>query len=327
MSSISGTAAASGHITLLFSIHDEHTDPLKQGSRGIGLCIDGQGAATTTTVHGVAGAGKVTTSASEQSTPLFSAVVSAVAEFHPIILDYDWKVEQSCSLPQQQGFGLSAAGALASAHAFQRALGIEEAEARAISFHVAHLVERELSGGLGDVAALWAGGVVIRKQPGCPETGSSLGGSGVVQGWYEPLEILVAWRDRATRHTSSYIDDEEWKRLISKSGNEEIEPFLLQNWDSSCWADIAAAATEFADQSRLSSDAGRSDLLRVATSAIQQTSCDATPHLCMLGESIVILPTDLATPVSRSEFEEISRILTDSGLQCSRAYLSENTLR
>ena len=37
---LNAEAAASGHITLLFSIQDTSNNPLDQGSRGDGLCID-----------------------------------------------------------------------------------------------------------------------------------------------------------------------------------------------------------------------------------------------------------------------------------------------
>ncbi len=327
MAPVSGKASASGHITLLFSIHDGAEDPLYQGSRGIGLCIDGEGRASETEVFGTAISSPSQLMKAEEKSPLFEAVVSILSEFHPEVLSYEWSVRQSSTLPQQQGFGLSAAAALSTAQAMQRALSIDDQIARPITFHVAHLVERRLSGGLGDVAALHSGGVAIRRQPGCPPCGDGLGGKGVVEGWFQPLEMLVAWRDSTTRHTSSYIDDANWKQLISASGEEEISPFLKQTWNPSQWPDILKASTSFASESQLTADAGRAELLFFAESAIEQLGVDASAHLCMLGESIVILPKSLAEPPTNSDLEAASILLREHGLKTSLARLSESPLK
>ena len=238
MTRITGQAASSGHITLLFSVQDDDAELINQGSRGIGLCIDPIQPTCQIIVTGEIGSGKILEKSQNQNLTLQQTVIDTLSKLVPSVLEYNWQIQQSCGLPQQQGFGLSAAGALATALALQRALGVDEQLAHPQSFHVAHLVERKLSGGLGDIAALWAGGIDLRREPGCPQVSETLGGSGVVDGWYSNLKFLVAWRDRTTRHTSAYIDDEEWKTRIRISGEEQLTALKQGIWNKSRWGEL-----------------------------------------------------------------------------------------
>ncbi len=321
-----GDASASGHITLLFTVQADSPEPLLQGSRGAGLCIDSD--QPVCEVHAIAtpGEGCVVATGDFADGRLHSTVIEELTLLIPEIGDYDWSFEQVCRLPTQQGFGLSAAGALSAAMAAQRALGLDEEDSRVRSFHIAHLVERRLSGGLGDIAALWAGGVDLRREPGCPDFGESaeLGGPGLVDSWHEEISMILAWRETAARHTSSYIDDPEWKQRITESAEGLLPTLMEGDWNSSRWAELLAAATEFAELSGLSTDANRSELLERAerSSSGHQVSC----HLCMLGESVVILPP-LNAPLSEASIVEISSRLRQEGLHCAVATLSSDSLR
>ena len=327
MTEITGQAASSGHITLIFSVQDDATELINQGSRGIGLCIDSAQPTCQITVIGELGSGKIIEKSQDQSLSLQQTVIDTLSQLVPSVLDYNWQIQQSCGLPQQQGFGLSAAGALATALALQRALGVEEQVAHSQSFHVAHLVERKLSGGLGDISALWAGGIDLRREPGCPRVSEKLGGSGVVDGWHQDLKMLVAWRDRTTRHTSSYIDDEGWKKRIRKSGEEQLSGLKTGDWDETRWAEILAASTAFATNSQLASDAGRAELLQIASEAISLAGTSATPHLCMLGESLVILPISLESGFKSDEMLNMIEQFNLMGLKSIEVSLSETSLR
>jgi|GEM_PF-77479 pantoate kinase len=321
-----GRAAASGHITLLFTVQAESLDPLNQGSRGVGLCIDPELPACEVIASATLGGGAVIASGDFADGRLHSTVIEEMTNLIPQAADYDWSFEQICRLPIQQGFGLSAAGALSAAMAAQRALKLDEAESKIRSFHIAHLVERRLSGGLGDVSALWAGGVDLRREPGCPTfgAGSSLGGAGVVEGWHDEIRMILGWRTEASQHTSSYIDDPDWKRMITESAQNLLPTLMDGDWDLNRWEELLVAATQFADSSGLSTDANRSELLEAAERS--SSGHQVSSHLCMLGESVVILPP-LNTPLSDANIVEISDRLRAEGLHCAVATLSSDTLR
>ncbi|MCI4346377.1 MAG: hypothetical protein L3K07_06450 [Thermoplasmata archaeon] len=74
----------------------------------------------------------------------------------------------SHELPVGCGFGMSAAGALATALATAAALG----EDRALAIQTAHLAELFGGGGLGGVAAILGGGLEVRTAPGLPPWGA-----------------------------------------------------------------------------------------------------------------------------------------------------------
>ena len=327
MTTARGTASSSGHITLLFSIQDSSIHLLEQGSRGVGLCIDTDEPTCSIVVEGVQLDEEIHSAENQTTHLLHLTVIEELAKFCPEITDYYCQIEQHCNLPQQQGFGLSAAGALACAMALQKALGVESSIAHPRSFQIAHLVERRLSGGLGDVAALWVGGVDLRREPGCPFLTNDYGSNGEVESWHHPMQMLVAWRNRKTRHTSSYIDDPEWKIRIRMCGEETITPLLSGDWTSNRWKEILDATTMFANQSGLASDAGRAELLNIANEAINASNTNATPLLCMLGESVVIIPNDLDTELSINEMKIMAEYLESADLQCRIVSLSSDTLR
>jgi pantoate kinase len=70
-------------------------------------------------------------------------------------------------LPIGQGFGMSAAGALATA----LAVGALSARPRELAVRVAHLADLFGGGGLGGVAAILGGGIEVRTRAGIPPFG------------------------------------------------------------------------------------------------------------------------------------------------------------
>ena len=70
-------------------------------------------------------------------------------------------------LPIGQGFGMSAAGALATALAVSAATGAS----RRVAVETAHLADLYGGGGLGGVSAILGGGMEIRERPGIPPRG------------------------------------------------------------------------------------------------------------------------------------------------------------
>ena len=118
-----GRGHCGGHITLLFTVEDDLDDPIAQGSRGAGLCLkDGVEAIA----KGENGQGKldVRFQDGEYDSKMYNDVLQELIGEIPEIETFDWELNIRMSLPASQGFGMSASGAIASAIAFQRAIGI-----------------------------------------------------------------------------------------------------------------------------------------------------------------------------------------------------------
>jgi len=204
-------------------------------------------------------------------------------------------------LPASHGFGMSAAGAISSSIAFQRALGLPHEESLRRAYRNAHRIERINSTGLGDVTALAYGGVELRVKPGSPFSGKKLEtGPGVAKSWKKSADLVLAWRSNPGRHTSEYIDNSEWKSLISKAGKTEMEKLTKGEWNYSRWKDLLDSATHFSNNSGLASDASRARLMEKARKAVStvEFANEVSVMFCMLGESVVILPNKLDSNLS-----------------------------
>lgn len=321
-----GFAHVGGHVTLIFSIHDDSENLLEQGSRGAGLSLN----------HGIQitasaspGSGEVSVTGAPTNQTIHQSVIKELHTFIPEVMTYDWIIHQQTKLPISQGFGLSAAGAISCALAIQRALGIPEKYARTHAIHVAHRIERQLSGGLGDVAALYAGGVELRIEPGCPPLGNDLGGPGAVLSWFQEIPAVVCWRQTASRHTSTYIDDGNWKLAIRAAGEHSLFGLREGTWDSSRWNELLDASAAFAERSGLLDDAQRIDLLHMVGGAIISSGLvdsDLAVRLCMLGESAIILPSNLAEESAIEWQEKIVQALDDRGLGALAVSLADDAL-
>ena len=294
MSIVLGRGQCGAHITLLFTIDDSSEDPLYQGSRGAGICLkDGVEAIA----KGDNGSGEIILrfKDGEYDSRMYQDVLSELVEEIPEIGDFDWELDIIMSLPTSQGFGMSASGAVASAMAIQRAIGIPHEECVRRSFLVAHIVERKRSSGLGDTTALSSGGVERRIAAGSPFSGSLLdNGPGVSQGWSVEIPILISWKEKTGRHTSSYIDNEEWRRKICLAGEHAMERIAKGEWKEHRWSELIEESLRFSSDSGLEKDASRSEIIESVKKAIDSTefSESLSAMLCMLGESVVIVPKD-----------------------------------
>lgn len=158
-------AFAPGHVTGIFSPAAQARDPRARGSLGAGVVLDRGVWAEATFRPG-------------RSRPL--RLVSDVAGPLPISLEVARRmlgplrgslvVRLRHDLPVGQGFGMSAAGALATALAVGRATGATRQRA----IEVAHLADLFGGGGLGGVSAILAGGWERRVRPGVPPYGRAV---------------------------------------------------------------------------------------------------------------------------------------------------------
>lgn len=158
------TAFSPGHITAFFQAFDD-PDPLRKGSRGVGICLS-KGVRTTVhaerapeqrirvSLNGILGPAEVSMAAARQT-------LRGEA--------WDVTIESAVELPISQGFGMSGAGALSTALALDAALGLGRPRDEVIG--IAHRSEVEAGTGLGDVYPQALGGVDVRIKPGAPPYG------------------------------------------------------------------------------------------------------------------------------------------------------------
>ncbi|MGD0250949.1 MAG: hypothetical protein ABSB97_08730 [Thermoplasmata archaeon] len=155
-------AFAPGHVTGVFRPEATARDPRGRGSVGAGIVLE-------LGVHAIAryrplGPRRIHVS-SDVAVPLpisedvarrlFSATTGTLS------------VHLTHELPLGQGFGMSAAGATATALAVAGLFPIPRSRA----VEVAHLADLFGGGGLGGVAAILGGGLEVRRRPGVPPYG------------------------------------------------------------------------------------------------------------------------------------------------------------
>tara|TARA_B100000945_G_scaffold321276_1_gene334963 strand:+ start:1069 stop:2046 length:978 start_codon:yes stop_codon:yes gene_type:complete len=292
MTTVLGRGQCGGHLTLIFTVEDSHEDPYFQGSRGAGIClVDG----IESIARGEDGVGKLIVNGinSDFDDELYQDILEELSKEIPEIRDYDWELSIRMSLPPSQGFGMSASGAIASAISVQRAIGIPHEECQRRSFMLAHLVERKRSSGLGDTTALSSGGVERRIAPGSPFSGELLDhGPGKAESWGASFPVLLSWKEQTGTHTSGYIDQPDWKNNISKAGEAAMNSLGSGDWNIKRWSELIEESKTFSSNSGLTKDSFRSDLLDIINDVIVKEGLSevVTPLLCMLGESVVIVP-------------------------------------
>ncbi len=151
------SAFAPAHVSGLFAVHDEAQDPLRKGSRGAGWSLELGAHATATRaealhveVVGLGQAPAVTRMALQRLAP-----------------EARLSIKVTLDLPVGQGFGMSAAGTLASCLAAASVLGLEPERA----LEATHVAEVSSGTGLGDAVGSWFGAGEVRMKPGCPPHG------------------------------------------------------------------------------------------------------------------------------------------------------------
>ena len=318
-----GRGHSGAHLTLLFSIEDNSEDPVFQGSLGVGICLEdgveafakGEEGDYKLEVDFVKGTG---------DWRLYEEVLKCLSDEIPEVLELSWELKLKLELPTSQGFGMSASGAIAAAEAFQRAIGIPYEECRRRAFLIAHLVERKRSTGLGDTTALSAGGVERRLKAGSPYNGKKLiNGPGISEGWSEKIPVLLVWKERTGAHTASYIDNKIWKENISNAGKAQMNKLSEGNWNSDRWDEILDSSQKFVEDSKLLDDLSRNKLREIINNCLISMEIEHkfVPLLCMLGESIVIVPRDLSS--INEEIELISEKLQGLGVLTSLSRIGE----
>ena len=156
-------AFAPGHVTGVFAPELSSRDPRGRGSVGAGLVLE-LGVHATARWRPAGRTPRLQISSRETAhLPISRDVARRLLAGRRGNLTIALRHE----LPIGQGFGMSAAGALATGLAVASVLGLPRARA----VQTAHLAELFGGGGLGGVAAILGGGLEIRERPGIPPLG------------------------------------------------------------------------------------------------------------------------------------------------------------
>ena len=326
MAVVTTTAKCGGHITLAFTVHSDSEELYEQGSMGIGLCIEA-GISTSCRSDPSRSSGLlVISNGLPIDSNLHRLVLEECARFDPSLSSMHHTFDLISELPFSQGFGLSAAGSITAARCLIAHSDIPSQLHEPLVWAIAHRVERRHSGGLGDVTALHAGGVVRRTTPGATHQIEQIEpvvvgtGPGSSDGWSSLIPLLLAWRPSGSKHTSTYIDSEGWSQRIRVAGEEVMETLSNNPWDATRWPEIIDAAHCFAKQSELIKDSERASLLDEVQWALKPIEQDIEVMLCMLGESVVVVPRELDSGNRMDEAENLLVNLTS--LKCAQTVLS-----
>jgi pantoate kinase len=155
-------AFAPGHVTGIFSPELGARDPRGRGSVGAGLVLEA-GVLASAEWRAASRPSVRLRSEATQPLPISEDVARRLLSHRPGQL----RVRLRHELPIGQGFGMSAAGALATALAVASVTG--DSHQRAVE--TAHLADLYGGGGLGGVSAILAGGLEVRDRPGIPPWG------------------------------------------------------------------------------------------------------------------------------------------------------------
>jgi len=204
-----GKAFCPGHVTGFFEICPSE-DILAMGSRGAGMCLSL--GARSTVKYEESNKQEIITKVNGVETP--APVTRTAVEY--LLSDKKLRVEVDTvhDLPLRQGFGMSAAGALAATFALEKGLDLR----RQSAFEAAHIAEIKNKSGLGDVPALRKGGITIRVKPGLPPKGRVVNIEGT------PSVVLAVVGEEYL--TSSVLSDPVKSSRVNKSGANTVDRLL-----------------------------------------------------------------------------------------------------
>ena len=242
-----------GHITCFFSPVLTN-NALTSGSLGAGIRLD-KGVFVTLEERSDSRT-EVTMDGKVCDVPVTRRVIEIMAPGR----GFDVNVENE--LPMSQGFGMSAAGAVAAGLCLSAATGADEFDA----YRAAHTAELEKGGGMGDVSGIMGGGQPVRVKAGIPPFGR------VVDTGIE-LKMSVAVLGPPLR-TDSVLSDGSTMTRIQQIGERFVREYLNDPSEDSLY--------------RISSSF--SELIGLETAGVRKALSllrkDRNASMCMLGNSI-----------------------------------------
>jgi pantoate kinase len=228
------------HITGIFTIDDQAEDYIRKGSRGAGFSIN---RGTTSWVeesddsknHIFFNNQEVSLDEAKISNHIINHYQKTAGKHtdatHGVSLFHEFEVPIGC------GFGASASGALGSCLALEEFYDFDLPMDK--TYNLAHSVEVEFGGGLGDVAGVVQGGWEYRLKPGSPVIGET---KNLLENNYR-----VATINFGEITTKSIIQNENWKRQINKVG----ELFLAELFNEPTIGNFATVSKQFSITSML----------------------------------------------------------------------------
>jgi pantoate kinase len=264
-----GEAFAPGHLTALFSPETSAADPRARGSRGAGIVLELGARADARFAPGRTRSVELDADIAGPL-PITRAVARTLLRERPGRLRLAIRHE----LPVGQGFGMSAAGALATALATAQATGLT----RATAVEAAHRADLAGGGGLGGVAAILGGGLELRTRAGVPPWGE-------VRYRRFPLPLFVAVLGRPLP-TAPLLSDVAFLRRVKASA----EPGLRRLGAEPTARTLLEEAERFGERLGLASP-------RVAHALRALRRSGAWAGQAMFGESVYAVPR---SPGSRS---------------------------
>jgi pantoate kinase len=256
----SARAFCPGHITAFFEIVDAE-EPVKKGSRGAGFCIS-EGVITEVMVK----------SSNEQSLEIRIDGEITEAETTELVArmlmgskKVEVRINSEAGLPVSQGFGMSGAGALSTALALNRAMGLRLETDELV--RLAHSAEVEAMTGLGDVYPQSLGGMDTRLIAGAPPYGE-------VKRTESSRSIVLVVLGEELK-TKDILRNPQSRKKISEVGKNCVDEYQKDH----SWSKLCFLSQSFARETGLMSQEVES-----AIKAVE--SVGGTAGMAMLGNSI-----------------------------------------
>ena len=198
-----------GHITGFFQICEGRTI-LSTGSRGAGMCLTLGATSSVRIANGSRQSIDVSIDGKKSSAEVTKVAVKRLIGRDRLKVMVDTKLD----LPQSQGFGMSAAGALSTSMALADVLGASRREA----FEAAHAAEVLCKTGLGDISAIHRGGITVRTRAGLPPIGKVIRIRGAP-------EVVLAVIGRKLL-TKSVLSDPRKRGAINRNGSRMVDELI-----------------------------------------------------------------------------------------------------
>lgn len=252
------SAFCPAHITCFFQPVDSK-DLKKKGSRGAGIRLD-KGTHVT-----------LERNSSDNVEIIMDGTVSSapisLASLREIIPEGGFRLTISNDLPLSQGFGMSAAGAIATGLCACNCINRDVNDA----YTAAHISEIRMGGGLGDVAGLRCNG----SQPFRLDAGilsdSLVDGTGIK---FEEITLAVLGPKISTE---SILNNSEYYNTIQRAGKKAIEDFK----NDISKDNLFRVSNEFSANTGLDNETIQKSIKMLRAEGINSA-------MCMLGNSIFI---------------------------------------
>lgn len=204
-----------GHITGFFTIC-ENSNPLRYGSKGVGLLIDSGVKTTVKLEPTLKSKYEITINKIQknENETIIRETIKQIQKHHPF--KNNLKITQEIQTPIAAGFGTSAASSLSLSIALQHLLKLPIKKEEAGQY--AHLTEIHEKTGLGDVIGQTGKGIVQRTQPGAP-------GYGQITNIPTPKNLYIITKTLNSIPTKKILTNPQKQKQIKETGKKIEKQF------------------------------------------------------------------------------------------------------